>query len=55
LPGDERVQRGGGAIAQGRHPGPAVSSRFLDLHSDASQGLLALGPPPRNLGSSPPM
>src|SRR6266568_1229585 len=45
VPGDEGVQQGGGAIAQDRHPGPAVSPRFLDLDSDADQGLLALGPP----------
>lgn len=43
--GDEGVQRGGGAIAQDRHPGPAVSSRLLDLDCHADQGFLAFGSP----------
>ena len=45
VPGDERVQRGGGPVAQDRHPAPAVPTRLPDLYGHAHQGFLTLGPP----------
>ena len=42
--GDERAQRGSRRVRQDRHPAPADTLRFPDLHRNADQRFLAPGP-----------